>query len=511
MTHDQSRRMFLKSAVMSSAALAALSFDPPHSRATQATRAGNHWLSALGTSVAEKGPQSLPIEGRLPHGVAGTLYRNGPGLFERAGYRKGNLLDGDGLLQALTLADGKATYRNRFVRTEKYREEEAAGRLLYSTWTTQAPGGMLNALGGGEIKTQAGVTTYRLGERLFALDEVSPLYELDPVTLETKGPFASGMTENIGLKAHTKIDGETGDWIMLGQNFGRTMTLEVAIHKKDGQTTTLKDIAAPRQTYVHDFFVTRSHVLVTLHPSFLSTLKFLTGMASFTDSLNWTPQEGNLLVAIPKDGSAIKTFELPAAWMWHSVNAYDQGNTIIADFVGYEEPDHMFGDEAAFKTIMNGKVGKADAPGHLRRYVLNMGDGTAREDIIHDGNFEFPIVAPSRLGHPYRHAYMSTGPGGGIFHSAIAHVDVTTSKVDAYDFGPQTHVGEPIFIPAPGTASSLQDKAEAGWLITQALDGKTGTSYFAILRADAVADGPIARLQTGARLPLSFHGWWHGA
>jgi all-trans-8'-apo-beta-carotenal 15,15'-oxygenase len=135
--------------------------------------ADTKWLTALGTSLKTEQNYTPRIEGNLPADLTGKLFRNGPGLFERAGYRKEHLLDGDGMIQSFEFADGRVQYRNRFVRTEKFVEEEAAGELLYPTWTTRAPGSVFSNIGG-EMKSQAGVTTLIRDGKLLALDEVIP-------------------------------------------------------------------------------------------------------------------------------------------------------------------------------------------------------------------------------------------------------------------------------------------------------------------------------------------------
>ena len=100
------------------------------------------WLAILGRSLRTEHDYHPRIEGRLPKDLRGTLYRNGPGLFERAGYRKRHLLDGDGMIQAFDFTDAGVRFRNRFVRTRKFVEEERAGGYLYPTWSTRAPGGV---------------------------------------------------------------------------------------------------------------------------------------------------------------------------------------------------------------------------------------------------------------------------------------------------------------------------------------------------------------------------------
>lgn len=108
---------------------------------TQSTlaRTPDALFKPLGANAVERPPYAARIAGALPAELRGTLYRNGPGLFSRGGRSKANALDGDGLVQRLAIADGKASYSRRFVRTEKFNAEAEAGRFLYPTWTTRAP------------------------------------------------------------------------------------------------------------------------------------------------------------------------------------------------------------------------------------------------------------------------------------------------------------------------------------------------------------------------------------
>src|SRR3569833_765549 len=69
------------------------------------------------------------ITGELPRELNGTLYRNGPNpQFESPGAHR---FVGDGMLHALHLENGRASYRNRWVRTAKWRAEHEAGRALF--------------------------------------------------------------------------------------------------------------------------------------------------------------------------------------------------------------------------------------------------------------------------------------------------------------------------------------------------------------------------------------------
>ncbi len=60
----------------------------------------------------------LKITGELPRELNGTLYRNGPNpQFDAPG---AHWFVGDGMLHAFHLENGRASYRNRWVRTPKW-------------------------------------------------------------------------------------------------------------------------------------------------------------------------------------------------------------------------------------------------------------------------------------------------------------------------------------------------------------------------------------------------------
>jgi len=126
------------------------------------------------------------VEGALPDGLRGTLYRNGSGKFESGGQPLGHLWDGDGLLSMFVLDGERVRFRSRYVRTSHYRAglegKGVPGRLP----GTNRRGGLL----GNALRPPANVANTNVvlhhGE-LYALCEFGKPYRLDPDTLETLG------------------------------------------------------------------------------------------------------------------------------------------------------------------------------------------------------------------------------------------------------------------------------------------------------------------------------------
>src|SRR2546425_9893955 len=126
------------------------------------------------------------LDGKLPEGLVGTLYRNGPGKNEVGGKPYAHLFDGDAMLSQFVFDGDSVRYRNRHVRTTHYLAERAADRPLMRGYGQQRPGGPLaNA-----FRTPANVANisvqYHSGN-LLALYERGHPSLLDTDTLYTLG------------------------------------------------------------------------------------------------------------------------------------------------------------------------------------------------------------------------------------------------------------------------------------------------------------------------------------
>lgn len=468
----------------------------------QAFEKAPDWLTLLGKS--EKGGRNYAprVEGRIPDDLNGTLFRNGPGLFERDGYRKAHILDGDGLVQRVKFSGGKAHYRNAFVQTPKYKEEEALGAFKYATWTTRAPGGAFANLGASKIESQAGVTIYPVGDRIMALDEMNPAFEVDPDTLETMGSQTLGHDgDHIGIKAHTKFDPVTGDWMIAGGKYGRTMELHALVYDRHGKLKQQHTFESPRQCYFHDFFVSENYFIFLLHPLEPSFASFFAGLDSLTDCLEWKGDKANLVVVYPKAGGEPRIFEAPSSFMWHSLNAFEEKGQLFMDFTAYDEPDHFVGEDALFYNLMEGRMGKSAYPGKIRRYRIDLAAGKLNETIFDHDNHDFAMMDPRMVGRRQKMGYFASGKFADMGR-IISAFDYETGKISQFDFGAKIQVGEPVFAAKPGGA------IDEGWLLAQCLDGTSGTSFFAILDAQRLQDGPVAKVWLDHHLPISFHGAW---
>src|SRR5438093_12533837 len=109
----------------------------------QASSAVPDWHGIFDSLLEEHDYEVDQIDGKLPEGLVGTLYRNGPGKNEVGGKPYAHLFDGDAMLSQFVLDGESVRYRNRYVRTTHYLAERAADRPLTRGYGQQRPGGVL--------------------------------------------------------------------------------------------------------------------------------------------------------------------------------------------------------------------------------------------------------------------------------------------------------------------------------------------------------------------------------
>jgi all-trans-8'-apo-beta-carotenal 15,15'-oxygenase len=453
------------------------------------------------------------VVGKIPTGLVGTFYRNGPGIYSRANGRKGSIVDGDGFIRMYQFADGKVSYRGRLVQTTKLVEETNAAKFLYSTWTSPAPEhGWPTTL---SYPNQAGVTTVVRNGKLYAHDEMNPPWILDPNTLESIAPGNLHGINPKGIKAHFRVDSKTNEWILFDTVFNTlTPSHSIYIVSQDGASTSKITLSVSRQvplSYMHDFFVTKSSVMLYLQPAFPDYEKLAKGIP-FGKTLSWGADEPTKLAIISRAGDVEPIIvETPSNWMWHSANAYDRGNEIVADYVGYEQPDHFFeidGNEPAWFAFMKNRAGSFKYPGKLRRLIINKATKTAREEILDGGNNEVPVTDKRVHCYEHRNIYYIQAPSGALWWSKIMCFDSITGAADGYDFGPGYYLNEPSFAADKNVSTNLA-KSDAGWILVPVFELAAGVSSLAIFRAEGLSDGPIASVRLRTHDPFAFHGYWH--
>jgi carotenoid cleavage dioxygenase len=432
----------------------------------------------------------LRVIGELPRGLSGTYYRNGPNpAFEPLG--RYHFFDGDGMIHAVTIEDEKAHYRNRYVISDGLRDERKAGRALYPGLfslgrMTEAP----------QFKNTANTNIVCHGGRLLALVETAQPTQLEKTTLETLGVYDFGGKLGTAMTAHPKIDPETGEMLFFGyQLFPPYLTYHVA--DREGRLVRSEAIDVAWPSMMHDFAITREHVIFILCPLVLS----LTHLTSAGTLFSWEPERGTRIGVMPRGGGNddVKWYTTEASYVFHPMNAYADGHELVLEVARFGRL--VFMDPNPRQQAQGPEVNP-----RLHRWTLDLLDGSVKSEPLDDRIAEYPRVNESRVGRKHRYGYMvgaGEAPTWYGFGTAIYKYDQQTGAQEAHDFGEGNGCGEAVFVPR-ATATDEDD----GYLMAFVYDAQRDVSELVLLDAQNVRGEPVARVQIPRRVPYGFHGNW---
>ncbi|MEO6281117.1 carotenoid oxygenase family protein [Roseateles sp.] len=435
----------------------------------------------------------VAIEGRLPAGLSGRYFRNGPGLMQRAGKRYRHWFDGDGLLQAWTLQDGRASHRARFVQTEKFRAEQEAGRFLLPAFGTAIKAE--RPVRGPDSVNVANTSVLLQGNSLYALWEGGSAYELDPATLATRGVKAwSDELRGMPFSAHPKVEPDGTVW-NFGSANGRLAVYQIGA---DGQVRrhAVLDVQAPAM--LHDFAVSQRHLVFLLAPITMDWAAVRAGQSTL-EAMRWGASQPTRVLVIDKgDFSKHRVFEMPAAHVFHFGNAWDDGRLLRVDYVqGVPLPEF----NAAAEQMMRGeRPTRADATPRVLEIDLQTGrlSVTARSEAV-----EFPVVDPRVVAHRHRFVWYPTSvdTGGRWGFNGLMRLDIESGARERFSFGNDVVVEEHVMVPKPGNT-----KEGEGWLVGMGYDVKRRRSFLSVFDALHLAGGPLTRAWLPYAVPYGFHG-----
>jgi all-trans-8'-apo-beta-carotenal 15,15'-oxygenase len=495
-----------------------MSFSPAVAQTAVATKSYNatDWQGGTKSLTTELDYEIDDIEGQIPLDLRGTLFRNGPGILDIGGVSLRHPFDGDGMICAIAFNQGKAHFRNRFVRTEGYLAEQAAGKILYrGVFGTQKPGGWAANIFDIKFKSIANTNVLYWGDKLWALWEADRPYRLDPATLETLGEesFDGQLTANSPFSAHPRID--PGDehrpprLVNFAVKAGLSTTIVIYELDVQGQIVEQHQHTVPGFAFIHDFALTPNYCIFFQNPVQFNPLPFVLGLRGPGECIRFQPKQPTRVWVIPRHGRGkAQCLETDSCFVFHHVNAFEQGESLVVDSICYENFPTV-DPEQDYRQI------DFDAlpPGQLWRFEINPSTQTVKRQHLSDRCCEFPVIHPQKVGQDYRYAYLAIAhaPVGNAPLQALMKLDVASGQTEIWSAAPRGFMGEPVFVPKKlGAATSIwqapMSAEDQGWILSVVYDAAHHRSDVVILDGAAIAQGPVARLHLKHHIPYGLHG-----
>ncbi|WP_382152411.1 carotenoid oxygenase family protein [Hydrogenophaga sp. ANAO-22] len=445
---------------------------------------------------------SLQVIGEIPKDLHGIYVRNTHNqVHEPLGIY--HPFDGDGMLHAVHFENGRATYRNRLVRTTGYLAEKGAG---HSLWPGLLQPHLASRRGWGAIgamKDNAGTDVIcHAGKLIASMSQGSEPWRLDPRTLETLGPDANWARKvPEGVSSHYKVDPETGE--MMFFNYPEKWPyMHYGVVDRHNQLVHYVPIELPGARWPHDQGITKHYTILHDLPLYFDPVKLKTGEHDLVFNRDQAARFG----VIPRhgDSSQVRWFEAKPCFILHLSNCYEDGDEVVMD--GCIMPDFKKIPVSADMNVYDRILANLDKHHNktlMHRWRFNLKTGQTTEQYLDDEVTEFPVCSNDCVGRPYRYSYNVLYKPGDWLFAGLKRFDLLTGAAQRYEYGEGRYGSE------PQVARRLGAKAEDdGYVVVMVADMRQNRSEVLVLDAADVARGPLATIVLPERMCVGTHACW---
>ncbi|MBD2495032.1 carotenoid oxygenase family protein [Nostoc sp. FACHB-280] len=435
---------------------------------------------------AEITAENLQVIGELPPELSGMFVRNGPNP-QYSPLGQYHWFDGDGMLHGVRISGGKAVYRNRYVQTQKWQTEHEAGKAIF-TGLLEPPQTDAPTISRNTANT---ALVWHSGQ-LLAVWEAGAPHAIQVPELKTIGEQTYNDKLVSPFTAHPKVDPITGEMVFFGYSFTPPY-LQYGIVSATGELLFTVPIEIPEPVMMHDFAITEDYTIFMDLPLTFNPARIQQGKPMIMFECDRPSRFGIL----PRhgDNSKIQWFESPACYVFHTLNAYQQGDEVV-----------LIACRMSSTSVL-GVNGVDDPDGNIPRlhqWRFNLKTGAVSESRLDDIAGEFPRVNENLLGRQTRYGYVNkSAPTPVPLFDGVIKYDFDHGTSQIHEFGQGRYGGESVFAPRPHATAE-----DDGWLMTFVHDETANTSELLVMNAQDITGEPVARVLIPQRVPYGFHAAW---
>jgi carotenoid cleavage dioxygenase len=418
---------------------------------------------------------NLRVDGQIPTELNGTYIRTGP---NPASGSSPHWFTGDGMVHGIRLGNGNAEWhRNAFIQTPNI------------TDPLDDPMAGMGDLSRGTGNTHVVVH----GNQILCLEEGHWPWRINS-ELETLGHQNYGGALTCSMTAHPKICPVTGELLAFSYFSFEPPYLNYIRVGADGELKQQEGIDIPNMVMMHDFNVTENNIVFMDLPV---VFDMDTAMAGNGMPFIFNRDAGARLGVMPRHGTNadVRWFEIDPCYVFHPVNAYEDGNTIV--LLVSRQPEAFGTGSDDFANV-----------GRLWKWTIDLAAGTVTEEMVDDRPGDFGRVDERKVGLDAQFGYLMALGGEGdseapVYGPALWKYDLRSGQCWEHHLGDNVRGAEPVFAPASPDAAE-----DEGWVISLTHDENSQESRMIIVDSQNFEAPPVATIHLPHRVPYGAHGSW---
>lgn len=458
------------------------------------------------------------VTGEIPKSLDGAFVRVATEWLYPPRFGHDAIFNADGLVSMFRFKDGVVDFIERWVHTTRWENDRAAKRQLYGLYRnpyTDDPSIRATTIEQPFARTVANTNVIAHAGKLFALKEDGPPYELDPVTLATRGPATfGGRWASQTFTAHPKVDPVSGEMICFGYEATGLASNAIFLCTIDraGEVRSEVRFEAPYVSMVHDIAITQKHIVIPVFGFETSLERLRAGKIHWA----WNARLPTYVGILPRDGSAKapRWFKGPLREIVHTLNAHSVGDRVILESpVGETNPFPFFPPEPGNEDPSTARPGWS-----VRRHVFDLGSAseTFTEEILDEHSIgPFGRIDDRYISLENRFAFTQLydrerpfeGPRSANFagrvNNCYARFDLRDRTMSTYFAGGTHNLSEPVFVPRHAGAPEGD-----GYLMGIASNFAEARCELVIVDAQHLEAGDVARVILPFQLGPQVHGNW---
>ncbi|XP_052893453.1 carotenoid isomerooxygenase isoform X2 [Anopheles moucheti] len=318
----------------------------------------NVWLRSCEQEIVE--PIEGKVQGTIPDWLNGSLLRNGPGSLKVGDMMFNHLFDSSALLHRFNIDCGKITYQCRFLKSDAYKKNSAARRIVVTEFGTSAVPDPCQTIfhkiaavfnkPGVNNSDNAMISIYPFGDEFFAFTESPIIHRIDPETLDTEAKL--NVSDYVGIVNHTSHPHVMSDGTVY--NLGCSVTKTgpaytiICFPNGPGMFENARIVASVparwkfHPGYMHTFGITENYFVVVEQPLSVSVPTMVVSQIRnrpMAAALKWFESQQTYIYLLDRDTGELRhTFHTEPFFYLHIINQYEREGHVVLDICCYKDP-----------------------------------------------------------------------------------------------------------------------------------------------------------------------------